>query len=115
MADLNLTGKLINIYDFQKGILDGTYSDAKGRAKIIINGQLSTTYLVHIDRHVVTNSSSVVSFTGLLKEYGAENIFVQYEEKEIKFPELDDFIEYRNQMKNKKYSSGPKKGSKRYV
>ena len=87
----------IGIYEFQDGIIKGIYTDAKGKARLVINGSVYNTYSVHIDRKIVSSSGSIISFTGLLKEYGAENIFVEYVERPTKLPNLYEYIEYRKE------------------
>ena len=97
--------ELIGIYEFQEGIKQGLYTDRKGKAEIIINGAAHNTYTVHIDRKIVSSAGSLVSFTGLLKEYGADNIKIKYIEKAIKLPDLQDYIAFKQeqtQRKNKK-------------
>ena len=87
---------ILGIHEFQNGILNGQYSDAKGKAEIIINGATYNTYSVHIDRRIVSSAGSVVSFSALLKEHGAENIKIRYTKKRIEFPDLDEYISYTN-------------------
>ncbi len=116
MLNTNLTGEKLNIYDFQAGVLNGKYSDAKGYAQLMINGRISNMYIVHIDRRIVSNSNSIVSFSGLLKEHGPEKISILYVKKDLQLPDLDEYLAYKNQVKNNRSNSfGPKKGSKRYV
>ena len=84
--DVNV--QILGIYDFQDGIVNGQFTDAKGVARLIINGSVYNTYSVHIDRRIVSSSGAIVSFEGLLKEYGGENIQVEYIERPPKLPNL---------------------------
>jgi hypothetical protein len=94
--------KIVGIYEFQKGIQEGIYSDAKGKAELIINGAIAKTYLVHINRKIISSAGSIVSFMGLLKEYGEENLKVAYYEKPPKLPDLKSYMEFRREQDEKR-------------
>ena len=93
--------QILGIYEFQQGIKDGIYTDAKGKAKLIIIGSVYNTYTVHINRKVVSSAGAVVSFAGLLKEYGPDNIFVEYTESPPILPNLSEYIAYRLEKTNR--------------
>ncbi len=97
--DVNV--QILGIYDFQDGIVNGQFTDAKGVARLIINGSVYNTYSVHIDRRIVSSSGAIVSFEGLLKEYGGENIQVEYIERPPKLPNLYEYMEYKKERESK--------------
>lgn len=89
MAQENMNSgvsKIMDIYTFEQGVRNGTYSDSKGIAYLILNGTLYTTYNVYIDRQRITKAGSVVTFQSLLKTYGPEEIQIRYDLKEQKLP-----------------------------
>ncbi|SDH81445.1 hypothetical protein SAMN05421493_104102 [Pseudobutyrivibrio sp. 49] len=91
MAEENLNpaiSKIMDIYTFEKGVKNGTYSDSKGIAYLILNGTLYTTYNVYIDRQRITKAGSVVTFQSLLKTYGSDEIQIRYDLKEQRLPSL---------------------------
>ena len=98
----SINGIVLGIYEFQEGVKKGTYSDSKGRAQIIINGAVYTTYAVHIDRHLVSSAGSLISFKALLKEHGEENIQIKYIPKERRVPKRREYIAYRDEMNERK-------------
>lgn len=80
--------KIMDIYTFEQGVRNGTYSDSKGIAYLILNGTLYTTYNVYIDRQRITKAGSVVTFQSLLKTYGPDEIQIRYDLKEQRLPSL---------------------------
>lgn len=97
-----LIGRIIGIKEFQKGIEDGLYSDEKGRARILINGDVANTYAVHINRRIISSAGSIVTFRALLKEHGSENLMIEYEERPPRLPNLEEYIRIKNDKGNSK-------------
>ncbi len=68
---------VFDIYEFQDLVVKKTITDDIGIANLIINNELREEYNVIIDRQVITKTGTVISFNGLLKMYGADNIQVK--------------------------------------
>ncbi len=102
MNNIEDNGQLLGIMEFQNGIKKGLYTDTKGSATLIINGSEYNTYSIHIDRRIVSSAGSLISFQGLLKEYGAENIKILYKERQVLLPSLEDYAEYKRQRDREK-------------
>lgn len=97
---MNRNLQIYSIQEFDEGVRNGTFIDAKGKAYIIIGDTMNTSYSVHIDRRIISSAGQIVSFDGLLKAHGEKDIHVAYEIVERTLPTLADFIAYK-QERNK--------------
>ncbi len=70
---------LFSIYEFQDLVVRGFLTDDVGVASLVINGELREEFNVFIDRRIITKTGAIISFAGLLKMYGADNIFIKCE------------------------------------
>ena len=105
---------LYTIREFDKGVTDGSFSDEDGRAYLVINGRVQNSVTIHINRRVVSSSSQIISFVGLLHHYGEDNLRVKYVKKDIILMSIDEYIAMRNAADGKKKKSKSKdKGKKK--
>jgi len=65
-----------SIFEFQEKVINGEITDDNGVAELVINGERREEYNVFIDRRCITKVGTVISFAGLLKMYGQDNIMV---------------------------------------
>lgn len=87
---------IYSIEDFERGIYSGKFSDKDGKAYIIINGRIQTSYTVHIDRRIISSQGLLVSMKGLLKEHSGKNeLQVGYQKNSINLINLEEIIKIR--------------------
>lgn len=67
-----------SIEEFEDLVNRGVASDDIGIAYLVINNEVKTEYNVFIERQCILKTGSIVSFWGLLKMYGRENIRIKY-------------------------------------
>lgn len=67
-----------SIEEFDELVKAGSVSDDAGIAVIVVDGEEKPEYNVSINRQCVVKSGSIVSFWGLLKMHGEENIQIKF-------------------------------------
>ncbi len=68
---------IFTIFEFEDLVKSGTLCDDIGIAHLVINDEERPEYNIFIDRQVITKTGTVISFLGLLKEYGAEHLMIK--------------------------------------
>ena len=73
-----LNTDIFSIEEFEELVREGLINDDYGIAQLIIDDELRPDYNIFIGRRLILKSGSIISFWGLLKMYGEENIQIKY-------------------------------------
>lgn len=67
-----------SIEEFEDLVKNGVANDDVGIAYLVINNEVKSEYNIFIERQCILRSGSLISFRGLLKMYGRDNIRIKY-------------------------------------
>ncbi|MCR5678551.1 MAG: hypothetical protein K6G13_11040 [Agathobacter sp.] len=90
------------IPEFQKLVLDGKITDRTATAKLVIGGFVNDSYHIYIDRLLVTRSTGVITYRGILRLYRMEDLQIQVTYKAQRFFTREEYKRNNNDKKDKR-------------
>jgi len=75
--ELGIYQEQMSVQEFESYVSNGSLTDDNAVVQLVINGEIRPEYIICIDRQVISRSGQIITFAGIEKTYGIENVKIR--------------------------------------